>query len=547
LAGALIVGGCIVVAVLARDVTFSGDDWSFLLNRRGWNADVFLMPHNEHLSALPVLAYKLLLAVFGASSYWPFMALLLVVHATVCWLLYVLARRYAGPWLALVAPAVLVVLGPAWHDLLWAFQVGYLGSVAAGLGTILSLEHRRDKAAAALLVVSLLCSSVGLAMLALAAVYLVLQRPFVWRRLWVVGVPVVLYLAWYAKYGVSTVNGSNVTRIPRYVGQALSAAIASITGVGQTHVSPFLVSTSVGRFFAIVALVALVGWLVRGGRPPALGWAALAAALALWVAECLEYFPNGREAAQSRYQYTAAVLLLLAGAFIIGRRRISLRAGVVLAGVTTLVCAANLVILHGRAAFWTDNAPYTAAETGAMEIARGIVSPNFGPEQDPFVVEVIGNHNLEPIQATTYFSAVDAFGSAADSPEAIMRETRFVRKAADVVLAGAERLTIRAGATPPAGSALCRNAATGAELGELSLRYGLISVRAQRGTPTALALARFGADEDLRYGDAPPPFAPTRLQDGRTMVMRLPRDRSSVPWRLRIVGGRAVRVCLARS
>ena len=131
---ALVLAGCLVIARVARHVIFSGDDWTFILDRRGWGSDVFLRPHGEHLSALPILAYKLLLAVFGAGSYAPFIALALLVHGVACLLLYVLARRRVGPWAALAPTAVLVLLGPAWHDLLWAFQVGYLGSVAAGLG-----------------------------------------------------------------------------------------------------------------------------------------------------------------------------------------------------------------------------------------------------------------------------------------------------------------------------------------------------------------------------------------------------------------------------
>jgi hypothetical protein len=158
-AAALITIGCLIVARAARDLTFSGDDWTFITERRGFSAGVFLRPHNEHLSALPVAAYKLLLAVLGASSYVPFMALLLLVHGAICLLLYAVARRHVGPWAALAPAAVLAVLGPAWQDLLWAFQVGYLGSVAAGLGMVLCLERRTraaDVAAAGLLCLSLL-------------------------------------------------------------------------------------------------------------------------------------------------------------------------------------------------------------------------------------------------------------------------------------------------------------------------------------------------------------------------------------------------------
>jgi hypothetical protein len=303
---AVIVLGCLVIAHAARGLTFSGDDWGFMTDRRGFSAGVFLRPHNEHLSALPIAAYKLLLAVFGATSYVPFMALLLVTHGIVCLLVYLIARRYVGPWVALAPTAILAVLGPAWQDLLWAFQVGYLGSVASGLGMVLCLERRDrrgDRGAAVLLCVSLLCSSIGLAMVVLGLLLVVLQAPRKWRRLWVIGAPVVLYLIWYAFYGVSTIQTHNIVHIPKYVAQALFAAVSSVTGLAQTpaHVSPFLVSTAIGRYMALLVIVLAAWHLARGGGFPPLFWASSGAALALWVAECLEYTMPARSAQQSRY------------------------------------------------------------------------------------------------------------------------------------------------------------------------------------------------------------------------------------------------------
>jgi hypothetical protein len=75
-------------------------------------------------------------------------------------------------------------------------------------------------------------------MAVLAAVLVIIERPRAWRRLWVVGAPLALYLAWYAVYGVGTVRGDNIVRIPRYLAQALSAALGSVTGLAQTHRSP---------------------------------------------------------------------------------------------------------------------------------------------------------------------------------------------------------------------------------------------------------------------------------------------------------------------
>jgi hypothetical protein len=542
---ALVLAGCILVGFEARHLTFSADDWAFILERRGFSADVFLQPHNEHLSALPVLAYKGLLQLFGATSYAPFMALLLFVHAVACVLLYVLARRRVGPWAALVPAAVLVVLGPAWQDLLWAFQVGYVGSVAAGLGTVLCLE-RRDKrgdvGAGALLVVSLLCSSIGLGMLVLAAVLLVLDRPRVWRRLWVVGVPLALYALWYAAYGVHDTSSADVVHVPAYVFQALSAALASVTGLAQAD-------PSYGRLIAVAAIILLVVYLVRGGRPPALAWAALAAAVALWAATRLSFssFGAARDAAQSRYQYVGVTLVLLAVVSIASGRRPTGRRGALLGAAAVVVLVANIAMLDQRAGDQRENSAYTAAEAGAMQVARNVVAPSFTPVSY-LNVGLTGHGGLLSVSAGPYFSAVDAFGSPADTPQAILRRPEEVREAADLILANAERLALKPARVHPSRNAICRSARTGTGLTEVTVGPGTLWVRVAPGTPAELQLRRFAsAYRFLRQGNPPAGYHSPRLAAGKAMTLKLPQDRSNVPWQVRVIGGRHVRLCFSRS
>lgn len=547
---AVITLGCLIVARAARDVTFSGDDWTFITQRRGFSAGVFLRPHGEHLSALPVAAYKLLLAIFGASSYAPFMALLLLLHAVTCLLLYAVARRHVGPWAALAPAAILAVLGPAWQDLLWAFQIGYLGSVAAGMGMVLCLERRSraaDLAAAGLLSVSLLCSSIGLAVVVLGVVILAFEKRGAIRRGWVIAVPVALYLVWYGVYGVSTIRPSNVTLIPKYVAQALSAAVGSVTGLAQTQVSPYLVSTTSGRYIALAALVALIYYLFRGGRLPPLAWASIASALALWTAECLEYTIPARSAAQSRYQYTAAVLVLVAVVATVSGRRPGVRSGALLVAVSLLICGSNIRMLDQRSVFWTQNSAYTSAETGAMQVARNSILPGFTPENG-FTIPAIGNHNLPLDDERKYFSAVDAFGSVADTPADILRRPEKIREAADLVLDTAEHLALTPTGILAAHAPGCRSAHDGSQLGEMTVGPGTLTVRVRRGYSAELQLRRFASDyRYVRLGNAPPPFAVPRLQDGRAMILHLPRDGSSLPWRVRLSGGRAPVVCASEA
>jgi len=525
IAVAIAVAGCLVIGVEARHSTFTGDDWSFILQRRGLSAGVFLRPHNEHLSALPILAYKVLLAVFGLGSYIPFVVLLLVLHGITCVLLYAITRRYVGPWVALAPTAIFAVLGPAWNDLLWAFQIGYLGSVAAGLGMVLCLERRdrnADVGAGILLGVSLLCSSIGVGMVVFGSLLILLQRPVRWRRLTAVAVPVALYLLWYAFYGVSGLHWQSIPSDAHYVFRALSAALASITGLGGTPANPFEVSLRYGRVLALAAVVALIVYLIRGGRPPAITWAALATAVVLWVAQWLDYVP-GRDAAESRYQYTAAALVLIALCAVASGWRPTVRLGSVLAVLTVVVCGVNIQILHNRTAFWSMITRYDRSETGALEIAKGIVADDFSPD-NPFVVKLTGDHFIFVITAGPYFSAVRSWGSPAYSPQEILAQTEAVRVTADLVLGEAERVNpAKVGGRAAAG---CRRSGPRA----LETRAGKLTVSAGA-SPAAVRLRRFATS----YG-----WLRWSVPAHTTLVLSLPRDRTDIPWHISVAGTGAV-------
>src|SRR4029077_10550476 len=109
--------------------------------------------------------YAGLLATVGLHSYLPYMTVLLTLHATSALLLFEIVRRRAGDLIGLAAAALLLVLGAGWENLLWAFHVHIVGSVACGLGTLLALQGQRRArnllVAAGLLTASLMFSGVG--------------------------------------------------------------------------------------------------------------------------------------------------------------------------------------------------------------------------------------------------------------------------------------------------------------------------------------------------------------------------------------------------
>ncbi len=145
-----------------------------------------------------MLVFKALFSTVGIDSYVPYRVAGLAIHCGVAVLLFAYARRRAGDVLALAAAATVLFLGTAWQDVLWPFQIGFLGSLAAWIGALLALDRedrRGDVAAAVLLALALSSSSLGIPLL-LAFALEVLGRPDRRARWWVIAAPAVLYGAW---------------------------------------------------------------------------------------------------------------------------------------------------------------------------------------------------------------------------------------------------------------------------------------------------------------------------------------------------------------
>ncbi len=151
---ALAGSGALLIAWQSH-LTFLIDDWDLLLLRRGFNADVLLDPHARHLIVGPALEYKAIQATLGMDSHLPYGAVATASFLASVALLYVYVRRRVGDWVALAAVLPILVMGSAYEDLLSAFQIGYFGSMAFGIGALLVIERadgRGDAFACVLLV-----------------------------------------------------------------------------------------------------------------------------------------------------------------------------------------------------------------------------------------------------------------------------------------------------------------------------------------------------------------------------------------------------------
>jgi hypothetical protein len=518
---------------LTRETNFYYDEWDFIQQRRGWTADALLKPHNEHLSVVPVLFYKLLFATAGLDHYWPYRVFGLVVHGLVVTALFVYARRRVGDVLALAAAVTILFLGTGWNDVLWPFQAGFLASLAAGIGALLALDsgtRRGDVLAAAALAVALGASSLGLPLTAALGVE-VLGRPDRRRRWWIIGAPVALYAVWWAIYGregVATLD--NLFDTPSYVLDALAGAAGAIAGQ----------SPEWGRIFAALGAVALLAALrERVGMSWRLA-ALIALPLLFWSLTGLAR-ANLHEPAASRYLYPGAVFLLLIASEAGAGMRLSRRGLAVLLPLLLAALLSNFGEMRGGAGFLRDRAAEVKGSLAAMRLAPPGLAPTFQPE--PAVAP--------QIRADWYLAAVRALGSPVPSPRALPTLDDDARLHADATLARVFGLQLVPGAKPGASAPKVEFS----DQAGLAARGPCVVITAQGpGAVAQLVVPPGGllvAPDDgsakvtlRRFADGFSAPALGQVAAGSPAVaVRIPRDASPVPWRAQLNVAGAVRAC----
>ena len=298
---------CVVILLFTRTSTFYFDEWTFITSAPDWTFPSYFQPHNEHPSILFQLVYAGLLNTVGLRAYWPYMAVLLLAHFANVLLLFELVRRRAGEGVGLGAAALLLVLGAGWEDLLWAFQMAWLGSVAFGLGALLLLQTpKRIAVVAALLVASLACSGIGLVFAIAVTVQLVMTPQRRRDLLWLAPVGIAL-AAWYLAFGRfgdhpnPQPTPGNLLLDPLYALWGLGQSVAGIIGEGGWFGPPLLV---------VVATVVAWYWRRHGADGFALGVAA--GLVAFYLVTGLTRAQLGyQQSGASRYIYVGAALWLV--------------------------------------------------------------------------------------------------------------------------------------------------------------------------------------------------------------------------------------------
>ena len=297
-----------------RTFDFYQDEWSFLDTAAHWRPSDYFAPHNEHWSTLPMLVYKVLLSIDGAHSHVPFMAALLVVHVCAVFLLFLVIRRRCGDLLALCSAVILLFLGRGSDDLIWAFQIGFVGSVAFGLlalhllGDPATTGRRRAAGASVALLLALMSSGIGLFFLIVTGVYLAFDRERR-RLLWVLIGPGAAYVLWYFTFGY---QGVSADRSPLHLATIEGLVGYTPTGIGAASAGVFGLSPLWGPigFAAFAATAALLWYRKRTDSGLAIA-ATVGIVLQFTMTGLVRVQYGSVQATTSRYVYIGAVFVLL--------------------------------------------------------------------------------------------------------------------------------------------------------------------------------------------------------------------------------------------
>jgi hypothetical protein len=422
---ALLLGlDAVLLLYMGRGTTFFYDDWDFVTHDYGGGLHSLLLAHVGNISVFPIAAYKILFHLVGLDDYGVFRLVVVVLHLIASGLIFTLASRRLARVPALLATALVLFLGAAWEDLLWAFQVGYLLSIVGGLAAFVLIE-RRDRLGDALAMLALVLaagsSSLGIPLLIGIAVELAWRRD--WRRGWIVLVPVVLYALWYLGYGESEVTSNSLINAPGFAADLAAAASGALIGR----------SLEWGRPLALIGVLALL-WRLSGARPISARLAGLlATGAALWIVTATARSTISPPET-SRYTYLGAVVIVLVAVELLQGISMSARAVAIATVLVVFFALTGLTPMHSGAVGLRSTSKPLAAELGALELAGRYAPPTLQP--DP--------QRAPQIIAGPYLHTVRAIGSSpGDTPAGIVAADLVSRNAADAVLvsAGAPHVT----------------------------------------------------------------------------------------------------------
>jgi hypothetical protein len=537
LASALLVALFVIAAgvllYLNRGTTFWNDQLTWLGNLSlPHDLEYFLLPHNSHLIATTRAAY-LWIAELGGTD---FVALRILgvggVLATAA-LFYVWAKPRIGAGWALLPAALLLFYGSAWQHVVGSIGFTVTSSIALGLGALIALERPgrgRDLLACGLLVLSVLSYTVGLAYLVGAAVSVLLRGDRL-RRIWILLIPLALYVAWWIwarQFDQNRTEIDNLVHVFEFFARSMAVNAGGITGVNIPWLRLFDpgpvtdARASLLGWLVGAAITAALVWRVRRGGLPRSFWASLGVLVTFWLAAAIaDVRAGGTDAAAIRYLFPGSTALLLVLVDAVSGVRIRASWAYAVLAVFAFSLAMNLIFLRDGAEYLRDQGRAARIELAMLELRAGLDPGAPGGTTPPDAAAIAAGAAVpDGTFPEQYLQAVARYGSPAMTLAEVTALPEPLRRVADSALAADGGIAVLplADADQPRHLRHCR-VLVGGEPNALA--SGLVYVRALGGTPVELTANRFAEPPGLPIGTVAPE---------RWSVLAVAADRSPQQW-----------------
>ena len=379
----------IILLWLGKGRWFSQDEWYFF-DGRSLSLTGLMSPYFGHWVLLPIVVWRLMYALVGLHSYVPYQLLVVALHLVGCLLLRIIMRRSGvKPWTATIVASVLVLFGAGSTNIISAFQITFMGSFVFGLIYILLVDRRDERytrwdvCGALCGITAIMCSNVGVGIVAIAIGTILLRRG--WRLAVLHLVPLGgIYALWFAFAPEMSplapevgLHGSAADRTGRVIGWVATGLRAGLKGLAHSW-GGLTVPIAIAIGF-VVLLGCVLGWSKRRQIPAPV---CLAGGAIVFVALCAvgrgSFAPAF--AAAPRYVYLVAAMILpslaLGMDWLIGRHRLL---AIPLAVLVLQGIPANIAAFHSEPA----DADFALIRQQALSIAYSPYASNADPSLSP--------------------------------------------------------------------------------------------------------------------------------------------------------------------